>query len=82
MDCDHISNNNSIILDDIKRTASSKDEIMDKHDPRILFHHIQSALLSNSVPDMIKKIYQAYHNMEIKDTENSALFFRYYIQTF
>lgn len=77
MDRDQIcTSNSSVLLNEIKQVASRKDTIMDKHDPRILFHYIQSAILSNSTQDMIKKIYQIYHNIESEDTASPPLFFR------
>jgi hypothetical protein len=72
---DIVNSSNTILLNDTKQIASQKDLIMDKHDPRILFHHVQLAILSNSAQDTIRKIYQVYLNIESKDTENPPFFF-------
>ncbi|KAI8645373.1 107-domain-containing protein [Parasitella parasitica] len=57
-------NEDSILPDDIAIIALSKDVIMDKDDPRILFHHVLTAILSNQPQKIIRDIYLAYSNGE------------------
>ncbi|KAG2236645.1 hypothetical protein INT48_000200, partial [Thamnidium elegans] len=53
--------NNIVLRDkDIMELALEKDDIMDRDDPRILFHQIQIAILSNTVPDLMQRLYQGF----------------------
>jgi hypothetical protein len=40
--------------------ALSKDTILDNNDPRILFHQVQTAILSNTTEDLIQKLHKGY----------------------
>lgn len=55
---------NNIVLNDkdIIELALEKDDIMDRDDPRILFHQIQIAILSNTVPNLMRRLYQGFVN--------------------
>ncbi|KAI8380807.1 nuclear pore protein 84/107 [Blakeslea trispora] len=55
-----------LITESIVQLASSKDDIMDRDDPRVLFHAIQLALLSKHPQEMIKKIYHTYYHQQIQ----------------
>ncbi|KAF1797929.1 107-domain-containing protein [Mucor lusitanicus] len=54
----------SFLTDDIAKIASSKDVILDRDDPRILFHHILSAILSDQPQRIIHDIYSVYSGSE------------------
>ncbi|KAI8326713.1 107-domain-containing protein [Choanephora cucurbitarum] len=53
-------------FEQIAPLALSKDDIMDRNDPRILFHSIQTALLSKTPQEIIKKIYHIYYHQQIQ----------------
>ncbi|KAI8053652.1 uncharacterized protein B0P05DRAFT_479671 [Gilbertella persicaria] len=57
---------NLVLSEEIVNSALSKDHIMERDDPRVLFHHIQMSLLSKNPQDIVKKIYHAYHHKQIK----------------
>lgn len=67
------SNDDPIITTDVISIASAKDRIMFKDDPRIIFHHIQAAILSGTTEIVIKKIYLA---LTEKGTQSSSTFFK------
>lgn len=48
----------AVLNKNIFTLALEKDEILDKGDPRILFHHIQSSILTDTTTDMIYTLYQ------------------------
>ncbi|KAI9481247.1 MAG: nuclear pore protein 84/107 [Benjaminiella poitrasii] len=63
-------NSGIILTEQVRKLATSKDLIMDKDDPRILFHHFQAAILSNSAQDIIKHVCQALVHQESDNTLN------------
>ncbi|KAL7321103.1 hypothetical protein PS15m_000915 [Mucor circinelloides] len=68
------STEESFLTDDIAEIASSKDVIMDKNDPRILFHYILSAILSNQPQRIIHDIYSVYSNGPKQNQYNPAIY--------
>lgn len=51
----------SIILDEkISSLALEKDDIMEADDPRVLFHHIQSAILSNTTSRLLQCLHDGF----------------------
>ncbi|KAI7888136.1 107-domain-containing protein [Mucor mucedo] len=57
------------ITDERIRIALEKDEILEKGDPRILFHRIQSSMLNGTVTHMIRTLYDGL----IKNTHTADL---------
>lgn len=52
------TNGHSAMLDEkTKALALDKDDVMDADDPRILFHHIQSAILSNTTQQLLQHLH-------------------------
>lgn len=60
---DHTKSNNlnhALLDTTIISLALEKDEIMEKGDPRILFHQIQSAILSNTTQQLMERLHDGY----------------------
>lgn len=57
---------------DIMKLALRKDEIMENGDPRILFHKIQAAILSDNVPELMDYLYQGFvkRSLDSKPSSN------------
>lgn len=53
---------------EISQLALQKDKIMDKNDPRILFHQVQIAILSNTTQQLISRLHQGYIKNQWSDT--------------
>lgn len=55
------TNQSSAMLDEkTKALALEKDDVMDADDPRILFHRIQSAILSNSTHQLLQRLHDGF----------------------
>lgn len=55
---DTMDGKNVEIDQDMISLALEKDKVLEKGDPRILFHHIQSSILTDTIPDMIHTLYK------------------------
>ncbi|KAL9559378.1 hypothetical protein MBANPS3_000452 [Mucor bainieri] len=64
----------SFLTNDVAKIASSKDVIMDKDDPRILFHHILSAILSDQPQHIIHDISLVYSGSQQQNQYNPSIY--------
>ncbi|KAK4517159.1 Vesicle trafficking between the ER and Golgi [Mucor velutinosus] len=68
------STGEDFLTDEIAKIASSKDGIMDKDDPRILFHYILSGILSDQPQCIIHNIYSVYSGSSKQDQYNPSIY--------
>lgn len=66
---DTMDGKNVELSKDMITLALEKDGILEKNDPRILFHHIQSSILTDTVTEMIQILYDGL----IKNSHHSKL---------